>query len=93
MAEVIITIKIMPENPDVSLEELETKVKDQIREFTKDEGEMKTEVEPVAFGLKALKIIFVMDESLGSPDPLAESIEGFEDVISAEIIDVRRALG
>ena len=93
MAEVIITIKIMPENPDVSLEELETKVKDQIREFTKDEGEMKTEVEPVAFGLKALKIIFVMDESLGSPDPLAESIEGFEDVISAEITDVRRALG
>jgi translation elongation factor aEF-1 beta len=54
---------------------------------------MKVSVEPVAFGLKSLNIIFVMDESLGSPDPLAESISEFEDVASAEITDVRRALG
>ena len=93
MADAIITLKIMPESPEVDLEALEIKVKERIREFTKDDGEMKVEIEPVAFGLKALKIIFVMDESLGSPDPMAEDVENFEEVASAEIVDVRRALG
>jgi len=93
MAEVIATIKIMPSNPEINMDDLETKSKVKIKEFIKEDSDMKTEIEPVAFGLNALKIIFVMDESLGSPDPLAESIEEFEEVTSAEIVDVRRALG
>ena len=48
---------------------------DVVKKFINEDSEMKTEVEPVAFGLNALKIIFVMDESIGSPDPLEESIE------------------
>ncbi len=93
MAVVIITLKIMPENPEIDMVELEKKAKEKIIEFTKDDGEMKVEIEPVAFGLNALKIIFVMEESLGSPDPLAETIESFDEVTSAEVVDVRRALG
>ena len=92
MAVVIITLKIMPENPEIDMVELEKKAKEKIIEFTKDDGEMKVEIEPVAFGLNALKIIFVMEESLGSPDPLAETIESFDEVTSAEVVDVRRAL-
>ena len=34
-----------------------------------------------------------MEESQGSPDPVAEAIDKFEEVNSAEISDVRRALG
>lgn len=83
----------MPENPEIDMVELEKKAKEKIIEFTKDDGEMKVEIEPVAFGLNALKIIFVMEESLGSPDPLAETIESFDEVTSAEVVDVRRALG
>ena len=49
--------------------------------------------ESIGFGLKALKIIFVMDENKGSPDPVAEKISEMEGVNSAEITDVRRALG
>ena len=93
MAVVIITLKIMPENPEIDMVELEKKAKEKIIEFTKDDGEMKVEIEPVAFGLNALKFIFVMEESLGSPDPLAETIESFDEVTSAEVVDVRRALG
>jgi len=93
MADVILTIKIMPENPEINLEDLEIKVKSEIKKFINEDSDMKTEIEPVAFGLNALKIIFVMDESIGSPDPLAETIEKFEEVASAEIVDVRRALG
>jgi|TARA_Y100000310_G_C20663985_1_gene806407 elongation factor 1-beta len=93
MAQAIVTIKVMPENPEINLDELENKVKDAIKEFIQEDSDMKTEIEPVAFGLKALKIIFVMEESLGSPDSMAEKVENFEEVASAEIVDVRRALG
>ena len=94
MAAVIATIKIMPENPEIDLDSLEIKVKQKIEEFTKDIGaEVKASTEPVAFGLVALNIIFVMDESIGSPDVLSESVSEFEEVASAEITDVRRAIG
>lgn len=88
----VVTLKIMPTSPDVNLEELEVKVKEEITKFT-GEGETKTEIKPVAFGLNSLNIIFVMDETKGSPDPVAEIVDKFEEVNSAEISDVRRALG
>jgi len=93
MAQAVVTIRIMPDSPEVNLNSLELRAKEKIKEFVREDAEMRVEVEPVAFGLKAIKITFVMDESLGSPDPLAEEIENFEDVNSAEIVDVRRALG
>jgi elongation factor 1-beta len=92
MANAIATVKIMPESPEVDLAKVEEEAKKLIADFA-GEGETKTEVEPVAFGLKSLKIIFVMDETKGSPDPVAEKIAGLEGVNSAEISDVRRAIG
>ena len=92
MANAIVTIKIMPESPDVDLEALSTKTKEKIADFA-GEGDTKQEIEPVAFGLNALKIIFVMDEAKGSPEPLEKEIEKLEGVNSVEVIDVRRAIG
>ena len=92
MANVIITVKIMPKNPDIDLKNIEFNSKNIISKFT-DNKETKTEIEPIGFGLKALRIIFVMDENKGSPDPVSEEITRLEGVNSAEIVDVRRALG
>ena len=92
MANVIATIKIMPKSPEVDLAKIEESAKEKIKAFA-GEGETKTEIEPIAFGLKAIKIIFVTDESKGSPDPVAEEINNLEDVNSAEVVDVRRAIG
>lgn len=92
MALAVATITVMPVSPDTDLEALEVKVKAVIKEFS-GEKETKTEIEPVAFGLKALKVLFVMEESLGSPDPVAEKVSEFEEVNSADITDVRRAIG
>ena len=92
MANSIITIKVMPANPEVNLEELEVKVKEAIVNSA-GEGETKTEIEPVAFGLKALKIIFVVDESKGGTDNLEKEVSEIEGVNSIEVVDVRRALG
>jgi elongation factor 1-beta len=92
MGTAVVTIKIMPETPDVDLESVKKAAGKLIREFA-GERETKTEIEPIAFGLKALNYTFVMDEGLGSPDVVAEKIAKLKGVQSAEVSDVRRAIG
>ena len=92
MANAVITVRIMPDSPEIDLEKVGQEAKKAIAEFA-GEGETKSSIQPVAFGIKALNIIFVMDEAKGSPDPLAEKVTQIEGVNSAEITDVRRAIG
>lgn len=92
MANAVVTVKIMPESPEVNLDDLQKKALAEITAFN-DNKDTKVSIEPIAFGLKAINIIFVMDESKGSPDPVAEKISQFQEVNSAEITDVRRAIG
>ena len=92
MANAIVTMRIMPESPDVDLESVKEKALSEISLFA-GEGDTKVEIIPVAFGLKSLNITFIMDESLGSPDALEEKIMLIEGVNSFEVVDVRRAIG
>lgn len=92
MARVIVTFKIMPDSPDVDMDALRDKVIETIK-LSVGETETKVEIEPVAFGLKSLKIMYVADESKGSPDLLEKEIGDIEGVNSVEISDVRRAIG
>jgi len=92
MAQVVITLKIMPSSPQIDLVKIEHEAKAKIVDFSQND-EMRSEQEPIAFGLKALKITFVMDENNGSTDALEESIKGIKGVNSVETIDVRRAIG
>jgi len=92
MADVVITMKIMPESPEVDFDELTKEVLAKIKEFTGMEN-YKTELVPMAFGLKALNIVFVSDEAKGSTDSVEEKIAAMDTVASVEITDVRRAIG
>ena len=92
MAMAVVTIKIMPESPDEDLSRIEEEAKQAIAAFA-GAGETRTAIEPIAFGLKAVKITFVMDEKQGSPDVLEASIVEIPGVNSFEVIDVRRAIG
>ena len=91
MAQVIITLKIMPSGVDVDFGKLEKEAKEKIAEFGGEVG--KKEEVAVAFGLKALNLVFVMDESIGSTESLEEDISKIKDVQSVEVTDVRRAIG
>lgn len=91
MAKVVVTIKIMPDSPDTDLASVEEASKSRIEEFGAGWG--KSEIEPIAFGLKALRLIFIMDEELGSTEPLEESLQDIDGVQSAEVVDARRAIG
>ena len=92
MASVIITLKIMPADLDINLSRVEQKSIEEIKNFA-GKTEIKRELEPVAFGLNALKITFVMDENIGGTDELEEKISKIEGVNSVEVVDVRRAIG
>lgn len=92
MAQVVVTLRIMPQSPEADLKWLERKAKEEIVKFCNSQ-EFKTEVQPVAFGLKALVILFVMDEEIGSTEALEQKISQLEGVESVEVPDVRRAVG
>jgi elongation factor 1-beta len=81
----------MPESPDIDLSKIEKKAVKRIKEFGGDVG--KVEMEPIAFGLKALILMFVMEESIGSTEALEEDIQKIAGIQSVEVTDVRRAIG
>ncbi len=91
MARVIITLQIMPESPDVNLEEIKIGAKKCIAKFGADIG--KEEIVPVAFGLQAVKLMIISDEAKGGTDNLEEEIRQVPGVQSVEVTDVRRAIG
>ena len=91
MASVIITLKIMPSSPNEDISKIEIESKKLIEKFG---GKYyKTEIEPVAFGLRAIKIIFTLDESKGSTDKLEEEISSLDGVNSVDIIGITRTFG
>ncbi len=92
MAKVVVTLKIMPRSTDADLEEIEKQAREKITAFA-GETEQKAEIEPIAFGLKALNILFVMDESKGSTEFLETQIKEIPGIQSVDVTDVRRAIG
>lgn len=86
----IITIKVMMDSPDTDIPTLENKIKHVIKE---NGGEFyQTEIEEVAFGLKALKVSFTCNEKLGS-DLFEEKFSELEGVSNAQCVDFRRTIG
>ena len=81
----------MPESPEVDLNPIRSKAKKIGNEFGAELLD-KDVIEPVAFGLNAVKLIFLIDESKGSED-LTDKIAAIEGVSSAEAVDMRRAIG
>lgn len=95
MANVVVTIKVMPESIDIDVEALKVEVLKEIKKFTgrEDNESYKEKIVPVAFGLKGIEIIFVYDEKKGGTDPLEDILRNLEGVGGVEITDVRRAMG
>jgi len=92
MAKVVITLKVMPDSPNADLNKIENSVIKEIEKFA-GKTEIKKELEPVAFGLKSLKMIFVCDENKSNLEELENNISSISHVNSVKIIDVRRAIG
>ena len=92
MAQVVVTLRIMPQNTEIDFVQLEFRAKKEIVDFCNSQ-EFKTQIQPIAFGLNALIIYFVMDEAKGSTEELENKISKLDGVESVEVTDVRRAIG
>ena len=94
MGTAIITLRIMPEDPEQDLVKIEHEAKTLIGHWCSHTPEqMKVIVTPIAFGLKAVDIMFPADEKLGGTEALEQKIAAIEGVANCECHDVRRALG
>ena len=92
MAKAIITFKLMPESVDVDLEP----IKEKALEIAKEAGaigQMQSRIEPIAFGLKAILVIAMLEVVGGDFDGIAAKMGELEGVQSSEVAKMDLALG
>jgi len=80
---VIVVFKITPDDIDSF-----QAVKEAVEKF----GPKRTEEEPIAFGLNAVKATFLVPEIDGKMDELEENLNSIEHVGSVEVVHMSRSL-
>ncbi len=82
MGEVVMIYKIAPDGAEVDIDQLKEKVKNVIPEKAKVQT---FDVVPLAFGIKALKLNFLINDREGGTDDFEEKVEAIEGVGSIEL--------
>ncbi|MBI2233164.1 MAG: elongation factor 1-beta [Candidatus Aenigmarchaeota archaeon] len=81
MGQVAITLKVMPESPEVDIGKLKEEIRNSV-----DVKEIREE--PIGFGLVALKVLIVLQDSTGGTDMIEKSISEISGVASVDTEDV-----
>ena len=89
MGDVLTTMKIMPDSPDVDLDAIKATIESSMPEGAKlhDMAE-----EPIAFGLVAIILQFITDDGEGGSEPVEEMVQAIYGVASIEITGVGRLM-
>ena len=89
MGDVLTTMKIMPDSPDVDLDAIKATIESSMPEGAKlhDMAE-----EPIAFGLVAIILQFITDDGEGGSESVEEMVQAIEGVASIEITGVGRLM-
>ncbi len=77
---VIINFKIMPENPEVDLNKIEENIRNSNLGNITD-----VKIEPIAFGLKALRILMIVPDEGNVAEEIREKIKEIEGVHEVDI--------
>lgn len=85
MGEVAVILQVMPEGKEIDLGRLRKEVDSRISPRSIEE-------EPVAFGLKSLKVLKVVPDDAGGSDKLEETLEQIEGVKAVRVVDQRKLL-
>jgi translation elongation factor aEF-1 beta len=89
-AYVVLTYRVMPTSPDVDMAHLQKDLHAVLAKEAK--GEPKFEIKPFAFGLKALEVTFMLDETKGC-DAIEDEMKKVHHVENIEVLRLDRALG
>ena len=90
MSIIAVKIKIMPDSPETDLEEIKGKVLGILGANGVQNPNF--EIQPIAFGLKALIMMFGWPEDK-ELDDLEEELKKILNVSSVQVMDIRRAIG
>jgi elongation factor 1-beta len=88
MARVLVILKVLPEDVEIKLEELEERIRKALPEGYEVKG---YDIEPIAFGLNALRLyIFMPEQTEGGTEKLEETIASVPGVSQVEVEVVHR---
>jgi len=82
MGSVAVIMRVMPESPEVDLEQLKKALKEKLP------GIQDMQTESIGFGLKAIKLAAVISDCGGETDAIEMSLNEIAGVERAEIIEV-----
>ena len=82
MGSVAVIMRVMPESPEVNLEELKKALKEKLP------GIQDVKEEPIGFGLKSIKFIAIVNDAGGETDMLEKTLGSIPGVERAEILEV-----
>jgi elongation factor 1-beta len=85
VADVAVTLRLMPESDEVDLEKLEAMVRERIKVHSISR-------EPIAFGLEALQVVAVVEDAAGGTEPLEKELSGIPGVGNVQVIGLTRLL-
>lgn len=80
-------LKIMPSGPEVDMEKLKEEIKQQVSDLAevRDFAE-----QPIAFGIKALIALVMLEDAEGGTDKVEEAISRIDGVESVQVEEVSR---
>ena len=87
MGEVAATMRIMPESVETDLDDLKVNLESALPEGSSIYG---SEIEPVAFGLKALKLVVLVGDLEGGTESVEEAFAAVPGVESVQVTDLGR---
>ena len=89
MGEVALTLRILPESPEVDLDQLVATLKDSLPQGARWNQH---ETKPFAFGLKAIVAQIIVGDDEGGPDAVTEKLASLDKVQNVELVDMGRLL-
>jgi len=82
MGNVALILRVMPESPEINLEDLKREIKALLP------GLADIKEEPIGFGLKALKLAVIVNDQGGESDAVEQKLNGIKGVERAEIVEL-----
>ncbi len=85
MAEVLVTLRVMPRSVDVDLDKLEQKIKEAI-------SPDRIQRNPIAFGIVAFNVIKIIPDEAKELELLENKLKNIQEVGEVEVTEITRSL-
>lgn len=86
MGDVAMIYSVMPESPEIDLDRVQADIKAAAESVGAELN--RADIKPIAFGLKALEIVILMDDKSGKSGELEDKLRAIEGIQNLELTDM-----